>query len=397
MLKREIFRKTGLFLILALIILILTAYYLILPRYAVHMDTKMNSATAHPPYSVTGAAKNLHDSLIVADLHADFLLWDRDFLKEHDYGLVDLPRMQKGNLSLQAFTIVSKVPKGLNIHKNTADTDQITLLAFAQHWPIKSLFSLKERALFQAKKLHEFTEKSGDQFVIIKSKRDLAHFVNERNTGKKVTAGFLGLEGAQILEGDISNVKIMYDAGFRMMAATHFFDTELGGSAHGISLGGLTDFGRQVFKEMQERGMLIDIAHASPAMIDDILAFASMPIVSSHTGVRGTCDNQRNLSDDHIKGIAKSGGVVGIGFWETAVCETSAAAIVRAIKYVTGLVGVDYVALGSDFDGAIQTPFDSGGMALITQELLKNGFSESDIRKIMGENTIRVLEQVLPD
>ncbi len=380
-----------------LIVLFLVVYYLILPRYAANIDAKMNDATGQPPYKVTEAAQKLHNSLIVADLHADFLLWNRDFLKEYDYGLLDLPRMQKGNLSLQAFTIVSKVPKGLNIHKNTADTDQITLLAFAQHWPFKSLFSLKERALFQAEKLHDFAGKAEDQFVIIKSKGDLADFVNLRNTGKKVSAGFLGIEGAQILEGDIANVKVMYDAGFRMMAATHFFDTELGGSAHGVSLGGLTDFGREVFKEMQERGMLIDIAHASPAMIDDILGFASTPIVSSHTGVRGTCDNQRNLSDDHIKGIAKSGGVVAIGFWETAVCETSAAAIVRAIKYVTGLVGVGHVALGSDFDGAIQTPFDSGGMALITQELLKEGFSESDIRKIMGENTIRVLAQVLPD
>jgi len=396
MIKKYLIGKPGLFL-LAFIIILLIIYYIILPKYAANIDAELNSSTSYPPYRVTEAAKNLHDSLIVADLHADFLLWDRNFLKEHDYGLVDLPRMQKGNLSLQAFTIVSKVPKGINIHKYTADTDQITLLALAQHWPLKSLPSLKQRALFQAKKLHDFARKSDGQFDIIKTTNDLENFVKARREGKKLTAGFLGIEGAQILEGDIANVKVMYDAGFRMMAATHFFDTELGGSAHGVSLGGLTDFGRQVFQEMQDRGMLIDVAHASAAMIDDILTFASTPIVSSHTGVRGTCDNQRNLKDDHIRGIAESGGVVGIGFWETAVCETSAAAIVRAIKYVTDLVGIDHVALGSDFDGAVETPFDSSGMALITEELLKNGFSQQDIRKIMGQNTIRVLAQVLPD
>ncbi len=361
------------------------------------MDATLNKATYPAPYPVTEAAQKLHDSLIVSDLHADFLLWSRDLLDKNDYGLIDLPRMREGNLALQAFTIVSKVPKGLNIHKNTADSDQITLLAFAQHWPWGSLFSLKERALFQAGKLHDFAEKSDGQFVIIKTKSDLAEFIKARKEGRKQFAGFLGIEGAQVLEGEIANVQVMYDAGFRMMAATHFFDTELGGSAHGVSLGGITGLGRQVFLEMQQRGMLIDIAHASPALIDDILQLATTPVVSSHTGVRGTCDNQRNLSDDHIRGIAASGGVVGIGFWDTAVCDFSAKAIVKAIKYVVDLVGVDYVALGSDFDGAIQSPFDASGMARITEELLLQGFSEPDIRKIMGENTLRVLELTLPD
>ncbi len=383
--------------LLIIVGLFLIVYYAALPEYAAYMDANMNKTTNPPPYLVNDRAQKLHDSLIVADLHADFLLWNRDLLEKHDYGMIDLPRMQDGNLSLQAFTIVSKVPKGLNIHKNTADSDQITLLALAEHWPFKSLTSLKERALYQAHKLHDYAKKSNGQFVIIKSKSDLAKFIAARHDGKKLTAGFLGIEGAQVLEGDLANVKVMYDAGFRMMSATHFFDTELGGSAHGVSLGGLTDFGRAVFEDMQQRGMLIDIAHASPALIDDILAFTSTPIVSSHTGVRGTCDNQRNLSDDHLRGVAQTGGVIGIGFWDVAVCEFSPKAIVKAIKYTADLVGVDHVALGSDFDGAIKSPFDASGMAQITEELLKQGFSEADIRKIMGENTLRVLREILPD
>lgn len=396
MAKKTLAVKLKIFFLIMIGILLLV-YYVGLPEYAARMDARMNRATNPAPYPVSEAAQKLHDSLIVADLHADFLLWNRDFVEKNDYGLVDLPRMQEGNLSLQAFTIVSKVPKGLNIHKNTDETDQVILLALAQHWPFKSLSSLKERALFQSGKLHKFAEKSNGQFIIIKTKRDLADFVIDRTNGIKLTTGFLGIEGAQVLEGDIANVKAMFDAGFRMMAATHFFDTELGGSAHGVSLGGLTDFGRMVFEEMQQRGMLIDIAHSSPALIDDILAFATTPIVSSHTGVRGTCDNQRNLSDDHIRGIARTGGVVGIGFWDVAVCGSSAKAIVGAIKYVADLVGVDHVGLGSDFDGAITAPFDASGMAMITQELMKQGFSEPDIGKIMGGNTIRVLGQTLPD
>ena len=386
--------KPFLYIFTGILILI---YYFGLPEYATRMDTKINKSTNPAPYTVSKEAQKLHDSLIVADLHADFLLWNRDLLERHDYGLVDLPRLQQGNLSLQAFTIVSKVPRGINIHKNTGDSDQITLLALAQHWPLKSLTSLKERALFQSRKLHGYAEKSQGQFIIIKSKSDLARFVTARNEDQKLTAGFLGIEGAQVLEGDITNVAAMYDAGFRMMAATHFFDTALGGSAHGVTLGGLTDFGREVFKDMQQRGMLIDLAHASPTLIDDILAFATTPVVSSHTGVRGVCDNQRNLSDDQIKGIAATGGMIGIGFWDVAVCGSSVQAIVKAIEYTVNLVGVDHVGLGSDYDGAVETPFDASGMALITEELMKKGFSEQDIRKIMGGNTVRVLGQTLPD
>ncbi|VAV99352.1 Microsomal dipeptidase, partial [hydrothermal vent metagenome] len=161
--------------------LFLIIYYAALPEYAAYMDANMNKTTTSPPYSVNNRAQKLHDSLIVADLHADFLLWNRDLLERHDYGLVDLPRMQDGNLSLQAFTIVSKVPKGLNIHKNTADSDQITLLALAEHWPFKSLASLKERALYQARKLHDYAKKSGGQFIIIKTKGELADFIAARH------------------------------------------------------------------------------------------------------------------------------------------------------------------------------------------------------------------------
>ncbi|NOZ43192.1 MAG: peptidase M19 [Alphaproteobacteria bacterium] len=375
---------------------ILALYYIALPDYASHMDATINKAKTPPPYAVSAAAQKLHNSLIVADLHSDFLLWNRDFLKKNDYGLVDLPRMQEGNLSLQAFTVVSKVPKNLNIYRNTGDSDQITLLAFAEHWPTKSLFSLKQRALYQSRKLHQFAKRSNGQFVIIKTKADLASFIAARKAGKKITAGFLGIEGAQVLEGDIANVKVMYDADFRMMAATHFFDTKLGGSAHGVSHGGLTDFGRKVFQQMEKRGMLIDVAHGSPALIDDVLKMATSPVVDSHTGVRGICDNPRNLTDDQIRGIARTGGVVGVGFWKIATCGLSPTAIVRTIKYIVKLVGVDYVGLGSDFDGAIEAPFDASGMALITQELMKQGFSDQDIRKIMGGNTLRVLAQVLP-
>ena len=142
--------------------------------------------------------------------------------------------------------------------------------------------------------------------------------------------------------------------------------------------------------------MILDLAHASPRTIADALAMATRPVVVSHTGVKGTCDNRRNLSDDELRGIARTGGVIGIGYWETAVCGTDAEAIARAIRYAAGVAGIDHVGLGSDFDGAITAPFDTTGLPLITDALLAQGFDQEEIAKIMGGNTIRLLLENLP-
>ena len=199
-----------------------------------------------------------------------------------------------------------------------------------------------------------------------------------------------------MLEGRLENVDVMWDAGFRMMAPTHFFDNEVGGSAHGVTKGGLTALGRQVIARMESRGMLVDLAHASPKTIADVLALATRPVVVSHTGVRGTCDNARNLSDAELRGVAATGGVVGIGYWDTAVCGQDVAAIVRAIRHAVAVAGVDHVGLGSDFDGAVTVPFDASGLPLLTQALLAAGLSEDEVGKVMGGNVRRVLLAALP-
>ena len=142
--------------------------------------------------------------------------------------------------------------------------------------------------------------------------------------------------------------------------------------------------------------MLIDLAHASKPMIDDVLAMATRPLVVSHTGVAGTCPGPRNLSDEHLRRIAAGGGLIGIGYWDGAVCATSVDAIVKAIRYSVDLIGVEHVALGSDFDGTIHAPFDTSGLVLLTDGLLKAGFSTEQITAIMGGNVQRLLLQYLP-
>jgi microsomal dipeptidase-like Zn-dependent dipeptidase len=234
------------------------------------------------------------------------------------------------------------------------------------------------------------------KLVIIGSSRDLRIFIDRRKLEPKLVAGLLSIEGAHVLEGDAANVEAMFDAGYRMMSLAHFFDSELAGSAHGVEKGGLTELGRAVIRRMEEKRMIVDLAHASDKQIADVLAVATRPVVVSHTGVKGTCDNHRNLSDEQLKGIAATGGLIGIGFWPTATCGTDAAAVARAIRYTVDLVGIDHVALGSDFDGAVPQPFDASGVALLTEALMDAGFSGDEIRKVMGGNEFRLFLENLP-
>ena len=386
--------KKKAFIVLGVILLTaLGVFFFFLPGY---VGRQMNATIEAPPYAASERAKALHKTLLVADLHADTLMWDRDLLERGDWGHVDLPRLVEGNVAAQAFTVVTKTPRGMNIESNSGDTDNITLLAMAERWPVSSWINLTERALYQARLLHEASARSNGKLVILRTRQDVTNFLERRRTEPEIVAGFLGLEGAHALEGDVKNLDRLYDAGFRMIGLAHFFDNEMAGSAHGVEKYGLTDKGRELVWRLEESRVFIDLAHASPKTIDDVLRIAAQPVIVSHTGVKGTCDNRRNLSDDQLKAIALNGGIVGIGFWDTAVCGRDAAAIAKAIRHAANIMGVDRVALGSDYDGAIEAPFDATGVVQITDALLREGFNEDEIRKIMGENLIRTLQSYLP-
>jgi len=376
---------------LALLILIVIAWF-VLPGI---VESRNNKVLHSPPYHVSAAAEALNKNLIVADLHADSLLWKRDLLKRSSRGHVDLPRLQEGNVAIQAFTLVTTSPRHLNIYKNSDSSDMIRWLALVQGWPPRTWSSPKQRALYEAEKLHNFAANSGGKLVIIKSRSDLERFLAARQPGQ--VAGFLGTEGAQPLEGKLDNLNDLFSAGIRMMAPTHFTDTAVAGAAAGVNKRGLTDLGRRWVRAMEAKHMVIDLAHASPATLRDVTAIATRPLIVSHTGVKGTCNNPRNLSDDELRAVAKTGGVIGIGLWETATCGTDARAAVKAMRYAVSIVSIDHVALGSDFDGAVTAPFDASGWPLVTDALLKEGFSEQDIRKIMGENVVRILKTDLPE
>ena len=348
------------------------------------------------PYLVAPAAADLHERLTVVDLHADSLLWGRNLLERADRGHLDVPRMVEGNAALQVFAVTTKVPRHMTYDRNDDRSDDIALVALVQGWPRATWRSLLARALHQAGRLERFATASDGRFTVVRSVADLDAFLARRAADRSIAAGLLSIEGAQALDDDLANVERLDAAGFRMVGLAHFFDNAYAGSAHGLVQGGLTGAGRELVAELERRRMLVDVAHASAAAIDDVLAIATRPVVASHTGVRGVADHPRNLTDEQLRGIAATGGMVGIGFWPTASGGDDAASIARSIAHAVAVIGPDHVGLGSDFDGAVDVPFDVSGMAVLTAALLANGLDEATIASVMGGSAVRLLGAALP-
>ena len=344
---------------------------------------------------IADRAEKLHGEMFIADLHADTLLWNRNILEESSRGHVDVPRLIRGNIALQAFTVVTKAPRGINMARNADSSDIVLPLIVLQRWPSSTWTSLKARALYQAQRFARAASESDGQLVWIKSAADLSAYLERRRHGP-VTAGFLGVEGAQALDGDLRNLQDLYEAGFRMMSPTHFTDNSFAGSATGVSKGGLTASGRTLVKEMETRRMIIDLAHVSSRTVDDVLAIATRPVLVSHTGVRATCNSDRNLTDDQLGRISAAGGLIGIAYFQAAVCGRGAQAIAVAIRHAVNVAGLDHVALGSDFDGGASMPFDASGVVAVTDALVTLGFKDAEIAQIMGGNVQRFLLANLP-
>lgn len=366
-------------------------------RWAVGRTERRLCTTAQlPPYRASDRARELHAELWVADLHADSLLWGRDLLDHGTRGHVDVPRLIEGNVALQVLAASTKSPRHPNIERNDDTSDDVILLAIALGWPPATWRRLLPRALYLASRADRFAARSEGRFRVIRSAEDLVAYEADRRATPAITAGILAIEGAHALEGDPANVEVVADSGFRMMGPAHLFDNVFAGSAHGIEKGGLTELGREMVRRMEARSMLVDVAHASSPTVDDIIAMANRPVVASHTGLRGIVDNTRNLTDAQARAIADTGGVLGIGFWPTVCGGESVVDIARAIGHAIGVAGVEHVALGSDFDGAVPVPFDATGLVMLTDALLAFGHDDATIRKVMGGNVRRLLAETLP-
>ena len=379
---------------LLFILILVASALMLLPTM---LDKSMNPVSEHTPFVVSEEAQALHNTLIVGDWHADSALWNRDLKKTYDYGHADIPRLQAGNVALQMFTTVTKSPSGQNYDSNeTGANDNITALAIVQRWPIKTWSSLFERAMYQANKIKDLEKRDPENFMLIESQYDLGIFLLKRVNNPKMVGGLIGTEGSHALDGNLENIERLYENSFRMMSLQHFFDNKLGGSLHGTSGAGLTEFGKQAIDEMQRLDIIIDVSHSSENVVKDVLSISNQPLVISHTGFNGYCESPRNISDSLMVEIAEKGGLIGVGFWDAAVCDNTPRSVAEAIIYGISLIGAEHVALGSDFDGTITPGFDTSELVAITHELLELGLGKEEIRKVMGENMLSFLQENLP-
>jgi membrane dipeptidase len=370
---------------------------------------------------ISERARKLHFSSLVIDTHDDTT---QRFIEGNDFdlgpraasGSVDIPRMREGNLGAIFFSIW--------IPSKVTGPEAV------------------KRALVQIDAVREQVRKHPNDLVLATT---AAEVLEARKQGK--IAALMGVEGGHMINSDMGVLRKFAGLGVRYMTLTHsgndeWADASTDKSAHN----GLTDFGKEVVREMNRLGLMVDISHVSDKTFYDALAVSKAPLIASHSSCRAICDAPRNMSDQMIKDLAAKGGVIQINYHvaflsqefrdaekkhpeinerigaevkkrcgENEACQLMEGdrmtreyveegklprvgydKIIEHIDHAVKLVGADHVGLGSDFDGA-NMPYgmeDASKLPLITEALLKKGYSEADIRKILGENTLRLMTEV---
>ena len=368
---------------------------------------------------ISARARQIHMSAIVIDTHDDtpqrFLFDNFDLGRRDTEGSIDIPRMREGNLGGIFFSIWVPVEvQGPAATKRALDLIDTVREQVAQHPNDLTLATTAEG-------------------------------VRAAHAQHKIAA-LMGVEGGHMIDDDLRVLRDFYALGVRYMTLTHTADTDWAGSSGSTKNAGLTDFGKQVVLEMNRLGMIVDISHVSDKTFYDAVAVSRAPMIASHSSCRAICDAPRNMTDDMIRALAAKGGVIQINYhigflsqeYKDArkaidaeyaprdkantekyandeaqqiiagqklsdefvragkLPKVSYEKIVDHIDHAVKIAGADHVGLGSDFDGAVM-PIgmeDASMLPKITESLLRRGYTESDIRKILGENTLRVMAEV---
>src|SRR5712671_622261 len=377
--------------------------------------------TQAPADSVSPRAKQLHDRAIVVDSHDDTtqrLLFDKtfDITARHKDGHIDVPRMREGGLDALFFSIW--VPSDITGPP-----------------AVKRAMDLID-CVREAARLHP------DDLMLATTAADIRKAAAEHKI-----AALMGMEGGHMIDDDMRLLRLYAGLGVRYLTLTHFknnnwADSSTDKPAHN----GLTPFGKDVVRELNKLAMMVDISHVSDKTFYDALAVTDAPVIASHSSCRAIANHPRNMTDEMLRALAKNGGVVMINYHAAFLSEefrvasekksgsvvASMAAmskkcggneacttleseradheamangtlpkvmwekIVEHIDHAVKIAGADHVGLGSDFDGATM-PLgmeDASKLPKITDALLKKGYSDADIEKILGGNILRVMEQV---
>ena len=320
------------------------------------------------------ALETVHNRAFVVDLHNDILesvITGYQLGTRHTDHHSDLPRFREGSMDFQIFAVWVDPSLSPSIYNSRANA---------------MIDSFQVQVLRNTSSIAPVTTMSQAQ---------------EANAEGKL-AGFLSVEGGHAIQDDIQKLKDFYGRGVRAMTITWNNSTSWAVSAQDSRSGtvGLSAFGETVIRSMDSLGMIIDVAHTGIKTIEDILAITKNPIIDSHAGARALYDHYRNLTDAQIRAIAQTGGVIGVVFYPWFLSRSGTATIdtvIRHIDYIRNLVGIDYIALGSDFDGIERVPVgleDVSRLPNLTLGLLEHGYTPEDVRKILGGNFLRVLNAV---
>ena len=277
--------------------------------------------------------------------------------------------MRAGGLDVAAFTIP------------TAFFGLAGLKAFHDRWPIRTWFSAWARLEHQLSKMESLADSGA--ITVTADAGELRE--------QKGLYGFHGIEGAHALESDVGRVRELAGRGVVFIGPVHLRNNAFGGSSSGSDRG-LTALGKSLVMEMNRAGVLLDLAHASSKTFAESLALTELPPLVSHSGVRAVHDTWRNLGDDQIRAVASRGGVIGVMLAPPALNHASLEEVLRHIEHVIAVGGEDAVAIGSDFDGYVTPPIGADSLPALTELMLRRGFSDERIRKVLGGNVVRLLQ-----
>ncbi|MBK8551184.1 MAG: dipeptidase [Ignavibacteria bacterium] len=364
---------------------------------------------------------DVHYDALLVDTHNDFIwkVFDKGavFGQRNSFTQSDLPRFKAGGLDVQVFAVWIPMNK------------------------VKSSYNF---AVSQIDRLKSIESENSSDIEFASGYDDIIRITNE----KKI-CGLIGIEGGTAIGNSLDNINSLFSLGVRYIGLTWNNSNLISSSARDAvergKTGGLTDFGLQVIGRMNEVGMLVDVSHLSEEGFWDVIENTTSPVIASHSNCYALNPHFRNLTDEQIKAIAKNGGYIGINFYDkfldkdadknrtmnayekypdelNALNEsygddlvryneerekflsennilggTSIDKVIEHIDYVKNLVGVDYVGIGSDFDGGITPPnelYDASTYPLITKKLFEKGYTEEEIKKILGGNFLRVFNKV---
>ena len=356
------------------------------------IDRTLHRVAVRPPYRVRPEVARFHRSIPVVDLLVGTALFHRDLLRRRPAGHADLPRLLEGGVDLVGLSIATRYP---NLRGTLSSPHFRALGLPAGGSDLEVVEALVRR-------MEGWAESSGGRLRIVRGAADLVALAAPA-TGSPAVHAFIGVQGGHVLEGDPRNVDRLAALGVRMLSLAHVMDNELAGSGTGRRSPGLSRRGAEVVERLQAAGIAVDLAHVSPTALRETIPLLRRPFVVSHTGLhrlasagsrwRRYSPANRNLSDENARMLADAGGLIGLTLSTQLLGVRTVEGLVEAVRSAADLVGVDHLAIGSDFDGALPMVIDATGLPLLTQGLLDAGFGQDEVVAIMGGNALRVLRE----